>query len=301
LSHHIWLIVGPTASGKTALSLEMAKKLNCPILSADSRQIYIEMNIGTAKPTSEILERQKHYFINHISIEEKYDVNTYEIESKRLLEKLFETHNHVVIVGGTGLYIKALTSGLDPLPESQIHVRNFYENLLKERGIESLQHLLFEKDKAYYNKIDIHNPRRILRALEVIEITGMPISDQLTGVQKNLPYHIHEYYLCPSRQTLYKNINDRVDEMISSGLEDEVQNLLPYQQFQALQTVGYQEFFQYFDGNISKLEAIEKIKQHTRNYAKRQITWFNKFSNGNPFESIDSALMRFNQELLSKF
>lgn len=299
MSHHIWLIVGPTASGKTELSLEMAKKLDCPILSADSRQIYIEMNIGTAKPTSEILKKQKHYFINHISIKEKYDVNTYETESKHLLEKLFETNKHVVIVGGTGLYIKALTEGLDPLPDSQIHVRKFYENLLKEKGIESIQHLLFEKDKAYYNKIDIHNPRRILRALEVIEITGMPISEQLTGIQKKLPYHIHEYYLCPDRHILYKNINDRVDEMIQLGLEDEVKNLLPFKEFQALQTVGYQEFFQYFEANLSKMEAIEKIKQHSRNYAKRQITWFNKFSHGSQFKSVEDALFHFNQELLS--
>ena len=267
-------ISGPTGVGKTAVSLQLARRHNCPIISSDSRQMYKEMNIGVGKPTEEELKEITHYFIGQISVETRYSAGDFEREALALLDTLFKEHNVVILIGGTGLYNKAVLEGLDDFPEVNKEDLSMDYNAL---SIEKLQALLQEKDPTFYEKVDRQNSRRIIRALEVIDVSGASYSSFLGQQKPERPFKILKIRLDLPRGTLYNRINRRVDKMVKAGLVEEVRSLLPFKHFRALQSVGYQELFPYFDGEIDLAEAIEKIKIHSRRYAKRQNTWLKKY------------------------
>lgn len=271
---YLYVIGGPTASGKTAKAIELALKLNTCIISADSRQFYREMNIGTAKPAPEELELIQHYFINNLSVKDNYNAGNYEEEVIELLERLFSENDVVIMAGGSGLFIKAVTNGLDDFPEIDPETRNKARAILEGEGLNQLQSYISLHDPDYYAVADIQNPRRLLRAAEIILQTGMPFSSFRKSSSKKRNFKIIKDYIDVERSTLYDRINNRVMEMIEAGLENEALSLMPYRYLTPLQTVGYQEWFEYFNGNISKDRAIELIQQNSRRYAKRQITWF---------------------------
>ncbi len=269
-------IVGPTAVGKTAFSIQLAQHFNTAIISADSRQIFKELTIGTAKPSNEELHAVPHYFINHVSIKENYNAGQYETEALQVAEQLFQQKNIVILCGGSGLYVNALCNGFDEVPEANEKIRTELNEILKNKGITALQNMLLEKDSVYYQQVDLNNPQRIIRALEVCLTTNKPYSSFRKAAVIQRPFKVLTIGLNTERAILYEQINKRVDHMITQGLLNEVEALLPYQQNNALQTVGYAEFFEYFNGKHTLAKAIELIKQHSRNYAKRQLTWFNK-------------------------
>lgn len=268
------VIGGPTASGKTALAIEKAVEYKTEIISFDSRQFYKEMSIGTAKPTAEELSQVNHHFIDHISIEEEWNAGIYERKAIEKLNELFLNHDYVVAVGGSGLYLNALLYGFDELPDKDENLRKELQLELEEKGIESLQEKIRILDPEYFEKGEIKNPHRLMRAIEVSTITGKPYSSLKTAgaIERNFEYQV--FMIHHERDKLYERINLRVDQMIKDGLVDEVKSLLPYRNHNALQTVGYKEIFEYLDGKTTLEEAIEKVKQNTRRYAKRQITWF---------------------------
>ncbi len=270
------VITGPTASGKTSLSLQLARFYNSEIISADSRQFYRKMNIGTAKPTVTELKTIKHHFIDSLNITDNYNIGKYEEDSLKLIEVLFKKHDVIFLTGGSGLYINAICSGIDDLPESTKKFRIELTNQLNTEGIEPLQLKLKEVDPEYYYQSDINNPHRLIRALEIWMTTGRKISELRTNKKKERNFIIKKIGLKIDRSELYDRINKRVDEMIESGLAQEAEQLLPFRNENALQTVGYKEIFSYLDKIISLEEAISLIKQNTRNYAKRQMTWFRK-------------------------
>jgi len=272
----LFVVAGPTASGKTAFSIELAKALNTVIISADSRQFYKEMSIGTAAPTPEELLQVKHYFIHNISIEDKYDVADYEHEALQLLDELFKTHDQVVMTGGSGLFIDTVCNGIDEMPDVQPEVRQKVETMLKEGGIDALSKELQQLDPEYFAIVDQQNPRRLQRALEVCYQTGKPFSSFRTGTAVKRDFAIKKYALLWDRQELIQRIDRRVDMMMEQGLLEEAKALYPKRQLNALNTVGYKELFSYFDGGCTLAEAIELIKIHTRQYAKRQMTWLRK-------------------------
>ncbi len=278
MKKNLIVIAGPTAIGKTDLAIRLAEQLQCEIISADSRQFYKEMSIGTAKPTDEELKRIPHHFIGHVSIFREYNVSDYVQEVERKLAELFQKYDYAIMVGGSGLYIKSVLEGLDDLPHNE-EVRKEILEIYHRSGIEALQNLLPEKDKKYFNYSDYHNPVRLVRAIEIYRISGEPFSELINkgGVtKKSADYHVVPFLLQMDRAKLYERINLRVDKMMHEGLLQEAQNLYPYKYLKALNTVGYKELFDYFDGKTTLKQAVEKIKQHTRNYAKRQITWFKK-------------------------
>lgn len=283
------VIVGPTAIGKTALAIELAKKYQTEIISADSRQFYHEMSIGTAKPTLEELAQAKHHFIGSHSIEDKFNVGDFEVQGLATLEQIFKTSDLAILVGGSGLYIDAICRGFDQLPQASDDLRKQLNLEFTEKGIAHLQQQLKQLDPVYFEQVDIYNPQRIIRALEVCLTTGMPFSGYRMSEQKMRPFESVKIGLTMSREMLYQRINQRVELMIDMGLEDEVRSLLPYRHLNALNTVGYSELFMYFDGKISLDEAIEKIKQNTRRFAKRQLTWFRKDPTIRWFEPGSSA------------
>ncbi|PTQ99316.1 tRNA dimethylallyltransferase [Mucilaginibacter yixingensis] len=269
-------VVGPTASGKTAVGIELAKALNTVIISADSRQFYREMAIGTAKPTPAELAQAKHYFVDSHSIHDNFNVGGFEQEGLQLLNELFKTHDVVVMVGGSGLYVKAITEGFDDLPATDPAIRERLNAELADHGISYLQEKLKAADPVYYEQVDLNNPQRIIRALEVYEATGQPFSSFRKSAQKKRDFEVLKLGVSMPREVLYNRINLRVDEMAKQGLVDEVRALLPYRHLNALQTVGYTEIFDYLDGTTDLPTAIELIKQNTRRFAKRQMTWFNR-------------------------
>lgn len=278
------VVVGPTAVGKTAMAIALAKHYNTEIISADSRQFYKEMNIGTAKPSEQELAEAKHHFIDSHSIAEVYSAGDFERDALTLLDKLFADKEIVVMVGGSGLFVRALCEGLDDLPKAPVAVREHYNKLYEEKGLVFLQEKLKEIDPLYYAQADIGNPQRIIRALEVFEVSGMPMSSfQKSDVDKR-PFKVLTIGLNMDRAQLYDRINKRVDHMMDQGLLTEVKQLVQYRKQPALLTVGYAEFFDYLDGILSLEEAIEKVKQNSRKYAKRQITWFKKYGNTVWFE-----------------
>jgi tRNA dimethylallyltransferase len=281
------VIAGPTAIGKTALSIVIAKKYNCPILSADSRQFFKEMNIGTAKPYIEEMNGVPHYFIDSHSIYDDYNVGKYEIEAIALLDELFKKNDVLILVGGSGLYIDAVCKGFDQLPEADHEIRTRIKTLFETKGIEGLQQLLKKLDGAYYKKVDLQNPQRISRALEVCLTTGMPYSDLREGKTKLRNFKIIKIGLNTSREVLYEQINKRVDEMMRNGLLEEVTKLRPFEEFNALQTVGYKELFDYLNNKTDLNTAINNIKQNTRRFAKRQLTWFRRDSEIKWFEPTE--------------
>lgn len=270
------VIAGPTASGKTAFAIKMAKALNTVILSADSRQFYKEMSIGTAAPTEEELSQVKHYFVHHISIEDKYDVADYERDALQLLDELFKTHNAVIMTGGSGLFIDAVCNGIDAMPDVQPEIREKVQKIYDEGGLKSLQDEVQRLDPKYFATVDQQNPRRLQRALEVCYQTGQPFSSFRSGNAVQRDFEIKKYALLWDRQALIDRIDKRVDMMMEQGLLAEAKALYPKRHLNALNTVGYKELFAYFDGLCTLEEAVEQIKIHTRQYAKRQMTWLRK-------------------------
>jgi len=270
------VLAGPTASGKTAAAIQLAQHYNTVVVSADSRQFFREMSIGTAKPTADELATAPHYFINSHSITESFSVGDFERQCLALLDELFQKHSIVILAGGSGLYIKAICEGFDELPTADPAIRERLNNQLTENGILSLQEQLKNTDPVYFNEVDINNPQRIIRALEVYESSGQPFSSYRTAKTNKRPFNIIKLGMDMPREVLYDKINRRVDLMVQDGLIDEVKALTPYRNLNALNTVGYSEIFDYFDGKTDLPAAIAMIKQNTRRFAKRQLTWFRK-------------------------
>ena len=277
----LYIVIGPTASGKTAYAIELAQKLKTEIISADSRQIFKEMNIGVARPSEQELQTVKHHLIATWSITENYNVARYEREAITLINNLFTQYDDLVLCGGSGMYVNAVINGIDDMPDTPIELRNALNEELNTKGFEALLEELKMKDAKYYSEVDKQNPRRVLRALEVIRQTGKPFSEFRKNENTSRNFDIKIIGLQRSREELVKRIDKRVDIMVNDGLVDEVRSLSAYKSFPALSTVGYRELFDYFDNKTSLEEAIELIKIHTRQYAKRQMTWFRKTQNVN--------------------
>lgn len=270
------VIAGPTASGKTDLAVELALRLHAPILSADSRQVFRGMPIGTAQPSPEQLAAVRHYFVADRDVTEDFNAGIFEREALELLGQLFVEHEYVVVVGGSGLYIDALCYGLDALPTADPELRLELAERLETAGLESLAEELRVLDPQTYATIDRNNPARVMRALEVCRQTGRPFSEQRIGTRKQRPFRIVKVAIETPRDELYARIDLRVDRMMESGLESEARAMLPWRHMNSLQTVGYKEMFEYFDGTITRERAVELIKRNSRRYAKRQMTWLRR-------------------------
>ena len=272
------VVVGATASGKTDLSIALARNYNAPILSMDSRQVFKNLPIGTAYPSEEQLKAVEHHFIGELELTENFNCGEYEKRALERLNTLFEKSNTVVAVGGSGLYVKALCEGMDELPEADAELRNELINRLNTEGVESLAAQLNILDPQYYEVVDRQNPARVMRALEVCIESGMKYSELRKSECKKRDFQIVKVGITMPREELYDRINRRVDIMVEMGLESEVRAVLPYRHCNSLKTVGYAEMFDYFDGKIAFEEAVELIKRNSRRYAKRQITWFGRDS-----------------------
>ena len=273
---HVYIVAGPTAVGKTRFAIELAQHLQTEIISADSRQFYKEMKIGTAVPSSSELTAVSHHFIQHLSIHDTYNVYKYESDVLVKLEELFEKNDSVVVVGGSGLYLNALAYGIDELPDPSDETRAFLYEIQEKDGIEGLRILLKKFDPEFYDEVDLQNPNRIKRALEVCLTTGKKFSEQRLGQKKQRSFQIHWIGLEQDRDILYQRINLRVDLMIKEGLLEEVKKLEHLQHLNALNTVGYREFYEWLKGEQTYEWAVEKVKTNSRRYAKRQMTWFRK-------------------------
>ena len=269
------VLLGPTGVGKTELSLQLAETFNSSIISSDSRQIFKELKIGTAAPTQEQLDRVKHYFIGTKSITDYYSAGQYEVDVLQVLNELFTENSTQFLVGGSMLYIDAVCEGLDDLPTISTEVRTQVLSIWNESGIDGLRRKLQKLDPAYYQTIDINNKQRVMHAIEISLSTEKPYSELLKHEKKERPFDIIKIGLNLPREELYQRINQRVDIMIQDGLIQEAEALYPHKHLNALNTVGYKELFQYMDGNHSLDFAINMIKQNSRRYAKRQLTWFN--------------------------
>ena len=288
------VVVGPTGSGKSALAVELAKHFSAPIISTDSRQVYRGMAIGTAQPTAQEQAAAKHYFIADRDIHDDFNCGRFEQEALKRLEELFTTHEYVVAVGGSGLYVQALCDGMDDLPEADEMLRAELKRRLEEEGVESLTAQLKELDPEYAAQVDVFNPQRVVRALEVCLITGHRYSELRRGKRANRDFRIVKIGTDMPRDILYDRINRRVDIMVEDGLIEEVRALLPYRELNSLQTVGYRELFDYFDGKCTLEESIELIKRNSRRYAKRQLTWFRRDASIGWFAPTDlPAILEF--------
>ncbi len=272
-------VVGPTAIGKTKLAIALANHFDTTIISADSRQFYKEMCIGTAVPTKEELKSVHHHFIQHKSILDPYSVGDFEREAILLLKELFKKKEVVVMVGGSGLYVNAVTKGLDEFPEIDSKIRNKFNKELEEKGILHLQNQLKLLDPSYYKKVDLENPRRLIRALEVCLGSGKPYSSFIHQEKPKRPFEIFTIGIAADRDSIYDRINKRVDIMIKQGFLEEVRSVYEQRGLNALQTVGYKELFHYLDGECDLKSTISEIKKNTRRFAKRQLTWFRKNEN----------------------
>lgn len=270
------VITGPTGIGKTALSIGVARRFDTVILSADSRQMYREMEIGTARPSPEQLLVVPHYFIGNLSVRDYYNASRYETEVLALLGELFQRRAVVVMTGGSMLYIDAVRKGIDDLPTVDPAIRGRLLKQFREEGLESIQKALLERDPGYYHQVDLKNHMRILHALEICLMTGKPYSSLLTRTPRKRNFRILTWCLDMERAELYTRINQRVDEMVERGLEKEARMLYPLRHLPALQTVGYREWFSMFEGKGSRDTVIEEIKSHTRQYARKQLTWFRR-------------------------
>ena len=277
-SKTLWIVLGPTGIGKTKLAIDIALFFNSEIISCDSRQFYKELNIGTAVPDKEDLNIIKHHFIQHKSIHDKYSVYDFEKDAIKKINYLFKKYNDLVMVGGSGLYIDAICNGIDKIPNIKNEIREKINAKFKNNGLKWLQNEVKIKDLKYYNLIDHKNPRRLIRFLEVFEQTGKNISSFYNKLKKNRPFKIKYIGLKTPREDLYKRINTRVDKMIRLGLVEEVKSLVKYKDLNALQTVGYKEIFRYFDGKNDLSSSIDDIKQNSRKYAKRQLTWMKRYN-----------------------
>lgn len=280
---YLIVILGPTAVGKTSLAIDIAKESGTEIISADSRQFFREMNIGTAKPGEEELKSVKHHFINSISIQDEYNAGMFERDALNILEIIYQKKDTAVMVGGSGLYINAVCNGFDELPHADKEIRANISQMYQREGIEYLRDTLNKLDEEHYKKIDIKNPHRLIRAIEVCMVTGKKYSEmrksengKRSEVKTKRLFIPIKIGLKMERAKLYERINLRVDEMMKQGLPDEVKNLEQYKHLNSLQTVGYKELFQFLEGKYDLNRAVELIKQNTRNFAKRQMTWFGK-------------------------
>ncbi len=276
LSKFLIVLLGPTGVGKTSLSIQLSNALDAPIVSADSRQFFREMKVGTAAPTERELNQATHYLIGNKSITERYSCGMFELDALNTLEIIFQEHKSALLVGGSMLYIDAICKGIDDFPTPDPELRKTLENQLKNEGIDSLRSQLKILDPEQYNNIDLKNPQRILKAVEVCLQTGRTYSSFLTQPQKVRPFGIVKIGLNRPREELYSTINQRVDKMIENGLVEEVKGLYKYRNHNALKTVGYREIFDFIDGKISLDEAVELIKRNSRRYAKRQLTWWGR-------------------------
>ena len=272
----LFVVCGPTAVGKTEFAIQLAERLQTEIISADSRQIYKEIPIGTAHPTAEQLQRVKHHFIGNLSINEDYNAGKFERDSLHLLDQLFLQFKSVVCCGGTGLYIKALCDGLDEVPQANDAIRLELAARLKSDGLEALQKELQRLDPVHFSKMDVQNPQRVIRALEVCLSTGKPFSSFHENSKTNRPFRIVKIGLELPREQLNERINKRVEMMLANGWLEEARSVYPLRHLNALNTVGYKELFDHFSGEMNYEEAVEKIKTNTRRFAKRQMTWFRK-------------------------
>ncbi|MBP1630215.1 MAG: miaA [Bacteroidetes bacterium] len=270
------VLVGPTAVGKTSEAIRLANFLKTDIISADSRQFYHELNIGVARPTTEELSLAKHHFIGHKSIQDSYNVGSYEKDALQKIEELFKKYDKLVLTGGSGMYVDVVCNGIDTLPDVNNDIREELNRIFKEKGITPLQEELKEKDPEYYSIVDTSNHIRLIRALEIIRQSGKTFSSLRTNTKQERPFKIKKFALQRDRKELIDRINLRVDIMINEGLIEEAREVYPFKGLSALNTVGYKELFNYFDGKISLEQAIEDIKTNTRRYAKRQMTWFRK-------------------------
>jgi len=297
---YLFVLLGPTGVGKTSMSLKLSKELNAPIISADSRQFFREMRIGTAAPTVDQLHEAEHHLIGNKSITERYSCGMFELDALNLLEKIHRTHSTALLVGGSMLYIDAICKGIDDFPVPDPELRKNLENQLKDEGIESLRSQLKILDPEHYNSIDLKNPQRILKALEVCLQTGKPYSSFLTQPKRDRPFKILKIGFNRPREELYNLINQRVDKMIEEGLLGEAQGLLAYRNHNALKTVGYREIFDYLDGKISLEQAVELIKRNSRHYAKRQLTWWARDPQINWFHPEDeNEILEFVKKVIA--
>ncbi len=272
-------VIGPTAIGKTKLAIALAQHFKTEIISADSRQFFKEMQIGTAVPSTEELAAAPHHFIQHKSIFDTYSVGDFEKEAIHKLEELFKQKDIIIMVGGSGLYVDSVTKGLDYFPAVDPKIREELNSVLEEKGIEPLQQQLKTLDPTYFKKVDIENPHRIIRALEICIGSGKPYSSFLNKDKGNRPFKILTVGINADREIIYNRINQRVDIMVEEGLVSEAKTLLQHKTLNALQTVGYRELFNYFEGEWTLDFAISEIKKNTRRFAKRQLTWFKKNEN----------------------
>ncbi|MCL4116260.1 UNVERIFIED_CONTAM: hypothetical protein GTU68_048571, partial [Idotea baltica] len=286
-TNYLIVIAGPTGVGKTNVAITLAEWLDTEIISADSRQIYQELNIGTAKPGKNELNRVRHHFIHEISIEESFTAADFERQSLERLATIFALRKFAIVAGGTGLYIDALCKGLDEIPTVDPKILERLEALMAAEGLERLKAMLIARDPVYAKSVDMHNPRRIIRALSVIEETGTPFSSFLRKSDRVRPFEIIKILLEEERETLYARIDQRVEDMLEAGLENEVRSLEKFGSIPAMQTVGYQEWVPYFKGDISRGEAIRLIKRNSRRYAKRQMTWFRRDQDCRGYKSDD--------------
>lgn len=270
------VILGPTGVGKTDLSIEIANHLKSPIISADSRQIYKGLTIGTDAPTEKQLQKAVHYFIGVLSIKEYFSASKFEDEVIKLLSKLHKTHNHVIMTGGSMMYIDAVCKGIDDIPSIDPVLRKQLLEQYDKEGLDPIRMQLKLRDPVFYNQVDLKNHKRVIHALEVCIMTGKPYSSFRTNTIKERPFEIIRIGLNRPRELLYERINARVDQMIENGLIEEARKFYPYKHLNSLNTVGYKELFKHFDGEWTLEFAIEKIKQHSRNYARKQLSWFNR-------------------------
>lgn len=290
--HEIIIVAGPTAIGKTKLAIDLACHFGCSIISADSRQFYKEMSIGTAVPSKEELKAAPHYLIQHKSIHDNYTVGDFEREALALIDRFSKNNKKTVVVGGSGLYINALLYGLDEFPQVPDSIRNELNQAHKKYGLGYLQEELKKVDPEYYNQVDSMNPQRMIRALEIFRSSGIPFSTLRMHKVKKRPFKFSLIGLTAPREEIYERINQRVDQMISDGLLQEAQSLFPNRGLNALNTVGYKEIFDYFDNKLTWDQTVELIKQNTRRFSKRQMTWFNKnqelkwFERTTPLEAL---------------
>ena len=270
------VLLGPTAVGKTELSLQLAERLGCPIISADSRQLYRDMVVATAAPTREQLARVPHHFIGTLSLTDYYSAAQYEADALALIERLFTRHDTLLLTGGSMMYIDAVCNGIDEIPTISEEVRRAVVTRYEEAGLDVLLEELLRLDPVFYERVDRRNPKRVIHAVEICRMTGQPYSSLRTETKKERPFDIVKIGLTRPREELYERINSRVDAMMRDGLEAEARRLYPYRHLNALNTVGYKEMFAYFDGTYDLPTAVEKIKRNTRVYARKQMTWFRR-------------------------
>ena len=270
------VITGPTAVGKTALCLDLAKHFGIPIINADSRQIYRELKIGTARPTEEQMQQVKHYFVGTLGLEDYYSASLFEQQVLELLSQLFQTHDYALMTGGSMMYIDAVCDGIDDIPTIDDETRALMKRRLDEEGLERLCEELKKLDPEYYQMVDKQNPRRVVHALEICTMTGQTYTSFRRREKRERPFRIIKIGLKRPREELYARINQRVDEMMAGGLLEEVKAMYPKRSLNALNTVGYKELFDYIDGRWPLEEAVERIKGNTRRYARKQLTWYKK-------------------------